>query len=147
MLAFSSVITLRESSGNSWINNSMNVLLSSNIIATILSTARIRTTLDVRSIEDAAWPSSQASAYSSQVLGFNWPVCSFLRIQNHRKVAKLPSYFVIEIIFALRVRSLSKYHQSCAPDVLADLLIKGWQANVWYCNCSTGSWYAEMWRS
>ena len=138
-LVFSSVMTLHESPGNFWMNDYMNVFLSSTVTAMILSNTRIWTTLGLRSAHDMAQSLSRASAHSSQFPGLSWLVSHSLKIQSHQKVAKLSLYYVIEIFLILRAGSLSKYHQYGDSDILSDYFINDWQADVLCCNCSAGS--------
>lgn len=83
-LVFSSVITLRESLGNFWINHHIKIFLSSTVTVAILSTARIQTTLGICFAHNAAQLSSRASTCSSQVPGLSWPVSSSFKIQSHQ---------------------------------------------------------------
>ncbi len=119
-LAFTFAITLRELSGNFYISNCIKVFLSSTVATAMLSITRIRTISGIHFAHDMAWPLSQASACSSQVLGLSGSASSFLTMRSHWEAAKLPSNFVINIIFVLR--GVSKFNQSFA-NILADWLI------------------------
>lgn len=132
IFSFSFVIILRKSPNNFWINNYIKLFLSSIVAIRKLSTVRIWTTLGVCSAYDIIRPSSWAFAYLSQLPRLHWLVSSFLKIQSHQKAGKLPSYSVINIVFAVWeiARGASKCHQSFAPNVSADCLIKSWQCSM-----------------
>lgn len=126
ILVFLSVMRLPESPRNSWISDCIKMFLFLTVEIPKFLFSRIGIILGVCSAHNSARLLKRASACSSQLSGSSWPASSSLRTKSYRLAAKLSSNFVIETTFVKREMTgkASKYHKLCAPDVLADPLIK-----------------------
>lgn len=80
ILAFSFVISSRQSLGNYWVRNCIKMFLYFIVAVLMFLSIKIRMTLDVCFIYNATRYSRHASACLSWVQGLTWPASSFLRI-------------------------------------------------------------------